>query len=122
MRFGVIGPTRPESFPKTFNVYEITTGQSKTGRVKKTGQAPKTQLSCILSIAKPEERERFHQIGVTVTHHILQRGEPQAKENDLFALVKGGKETRFFRVTAVHNKGEMDIHTMYYCEERKDQA
>ena len=36
------------------------------------------------------------------------------------ALNKNGKETRWFRVQAVHNKGEMDIDTVYYCEERGD--
>lgn len=122
MRFGVIGPTRPESFPQTFNVYETETETSSRGRVKKAGQTAKAQLSCILSVAKPEEREAYHQRNVTVTHRILQRGSPQASEGNIFALVKNGEETRRFRVQAVHNKGEMDIHTMYYCEERKDQA
>ena len=35
-------------------------------------------------------------------------------------LAKGGVETRKFRVQAVHNKGEMDIDTVYYCDERSD--
>ena len=122
MRFGLIGPPRPESFPKTFNVYETQTDTNSRGRVKMTGQTPKAQLSCILSVAKPEEREAYHQRNVTVTHRILQRGSPQAEEGNIFALFKNGKETRFFRVKAVHNKGEMDIHTMYYCEERNDRT
>ena len=55
-----------------------------------------------------------------VTHTIFHRGAPQAKENDVFKLIKNGVATRTFRVAAVHNKGEMDIDTTYYCEERSD--
>ena len=77
-------------------------------------------MRCILSVAKPEESERFNQMGVTVTHTIIQRGVPAAKEHDVFALVKNGVETRHFEVQAVHNKGEMDIDTIYYCQERGD--
>ena len=80
----------------------------------------KCSLRCILSVAKPEERERFNQMGVTVTHSLIQRGSPIANDSDVFALNKNGKETRWFRVQAVHNKGEMDIDTVYYCEERGD--
>lgn len=119
MKHGRIGMTRPEQFPKPFNVYEIDSGVSARGRVGKT-DTPKLKgvLHCILSVAKPEERENFHQIGVNVTHTLIQRGGPSAEEQDIFALVKRGKETRWFRVQAVHNKGEMDIDTIYYCEER----
>lgn len=120
MPFGKIGLTRPESFPKTFNVYVQGTETSSTGRILRSTPTLKTTLRCILSIAKPEEMQRFQQMGVTVTHTIFQRGAAEASENDLFKLVKGGKEVRAFRVQAVHNKGEMDIDTTYYCEERGD--
>lgn len=118
--FGRIGLTRPESFPKLFRVYTQGTYTSDRGRERRDEPTLKTTLRCILSIAKPDEIERFSQMGVKVTHTIFQRGAPDAKENDVFALYKGGKETRFFRVQAVHNKGEMDIDTTYYCEERGD--
>lgn len=113
--------TRPEQFPKSFNVYEIDSEVSARGRIGRTGD-PKLRgvLRCILSVAKLEEREHYHQIGVNVTHSLIQRGSPIAKEQDIFALVKRGKEIRWFRVQAVHNKGEMDIDTIYYCEERRD--
>lgn len=120
MPFGKIGLTRPESFPKTFNVYVQGTETSSRGRILRSTPTLKTTLRCILSIAKPEEMQRFQQMGVTVTHTIFQRGAAEASENDLFKLVKGGKEVRVFRVQAVHNKGEMDIDTTYYCEERGD--
>lgn len=62
----------------------------------------------------------YNQTGVTVSHKIIQRGAPIAKEQDVFVLAKDGKETRCFRVQAVHNKGELDVDTTYYCEERGD--
>lgn len=119
LKHGRIGMTRPEQFPQSFNLYEIDSEVSARGRVGKTS-APKLKgvLRCILSVAKPEERENFHQMGVNVTHDLIQRGGPIAKEQDILALVKRDKETRWFRVQAIHNKGEMDIDTIYYCEER----
>ena len=59
-------------------------------------------------------------MGVTVTHTIFHRGIPAAKENDVFVLLKNGEETRFFRVQAIQDHGEMDVFTTYYCEERGD--
>ncbi len=120
MKHGRIGMTRPEKFPKLFHVYSVDTSTSEIGRIRHGDREQYTSVRCILSIAKPEEMERFNQMGVTVTHDIIQRGGPAAKEHDIFALVKNGAETRFFEVKAVHNKGEMDIDTLYYCEERGD--
>lgn len=121
MQHGRIGMTRPEHFPKPFKVYTQDSQTSARGRVRLDNPTLEGEIvKCILSLARPEEEKRFAQIGVVVTHTIIQRGAPVAKEKDIFALVKGGKETRRFRVQAVHNKGEMDINTIYYCEERKD--
>ena len=120
LKFGHIGPTRPESFPKKFNLYSQDTAPSERGRVLRNEPVLKAELRCILSIAKPEELERFHQMGVTITHTIFHRGAPVAKENDILRLVKGGRETRTFRVQALHDKGEMSIDTTYDCEERGD--
>lgn len=121
MRFGRIGMTRPEKFPKSFNVYRVESTTSAMGR-QRQGQitSPILTLRCILSTAKPEEVQTYQQLGVTITHSILQRGAPAAKVGDIFKLVKNGKETRTFRVQAIGDKGEMDIDTMYYCEERSD--
>ena len=120
LKHGRIGMTRPEQFPKTFNVYGVASTTSDSGRVRHGERELRGTLKCILSIAKPDEIERFNQISVKVTHKIIQRGSPTAKEHDIFALVKKGIETRFFEVKAVHNKGEMGIDTTYYCEERGD--
>lgn len=118
--FGRIGMTRPESFPKKFNLYSQDTDSSEIGRVRRGEPTLKAKLRCILSIANPVEVQRFNQMEVTVTHTIFHRGAAIAKENDIFKLVKGGKETRMFRVQAIRNSGEMDIDTTYYCEERGD--
>ena len=121
MQLGRIGMKRPEDFPKLFHVYgQETTTSSATGRIRMETPMKKAELRCILSIAKPEEVERFKQNKVVVTHTIFHAGEPQAKENDVFKLIKNGAVTRSFRVKAVHDKGEMNINTTYYCEERGD--
>lgn len=121
MQLGRIGMTRPESFPKLFYVFsQGTTTSSATGRLLKEAPTKKAELRCILSVAKPDEVERFRQNDVRITHTIFHRGAPQAKENDVFKLIKNGVATRSFRVMSIHNKGEMDIDTTYYCEERGD--
>ncbi|MEF9973722.1 MAG: hypothetical protein RR893_07295 [Clostridia bacterium] len=122
LKHGRIGMTRPEQFPKLFRVYTVENGTNERGRVRAKSPDFSRAVRCILSTAKPDEQERFNQMGVKVTHTIIQRGAPVAKENDLFVLVKNGAETRRFRVQAFHNKGEMDIDTVYYCEERGDIA
>lgn len=120
MKHGRIGLTRPEDFPKPFNVYTKETSVSSIGRVTKGEMTLKCTTRCILSIASPDEIERFSQLGAVVTHTIIQRGAPIAKEQDVFARVRNGREVRWFRVQAVHNKGDMDIDTVYICEERGD--
>lgn len=120
MRFGAIGVTRPENFPKLFNVYPTASSETSRGRITLAKGEKKATVECILSIAKPDEMERYQQMGVHVTHHLLQRGSPQAQQNDILAMVEGAAETRFFRVQTVRDKGGMGIHTQYTCEERGD--
>lgn len=120
MKFGRIGITRPEQFPKLFNVYSQDTDTSDKGRERLQAPVYVCSVRSILSTAKPEEQRRFEQMGVLITHTILQRGTPVAAENNILALEKGGVETRRFRVQAVQNKGEMGIDTLYFCEERGD--
>lgn len=120
MRHGRIGVTRPEQFPKLFRLYEPVNRTTPRGRTLTGGLLFKGTVRCILSVAEPREQERFHQMGVTVTHTLIQRGAPVACEQWQFALVRAGREVRRFRVQSVHNKGEMNIDTVYYCEERGD--
>ena len=120
LKHGRIGLMRPEQFPKPFNIYGQDTESSIRGRERLKAPALKASVRCILSVATPEEKMMYSQTGVAVSHKIIQRGAPIAKEQDVFVLAKGGKETRCFRVQAVHNKGELDVDTTYYCEERGD--
>ena len=117
---GRIGLTRPEHFLKKFNRYSVGSRTSQSGREMKEEEKPTGQLRCIFSAATPEERQQFNQMGVEVSHKLIEMGAPSAKEGDVLRLVKGGKEVRRFRIAAVHNKGEMDLHTVYYCRERSD--
>ena len=120
IKHGRIGMTRPESFPKLFDIYSYETETTDRGRNRLDTPVLKDNALCILSVAKPNEVERFKQLGVTVTHDIIQRGAAKAKENDIFVLMQNGAAKRYFRVKAVHDKGEMQIDTVYYCEERGD--
>lgn len=120
LKHGRIGMTRPEQFPKLFHVYSVDTSTSDSGRIRHGSREQYASVRCILSVTNPEESERFSQMGVTVTHSIIQRGDIIAREHDVFALVKGNAEARWFEVQAVHNKGEMSIDTIYYCKERGD--
>ena len=120
MRFGAIGMKRPEDFLKTFRIYRAETETSSRGRERIRTPDLIGEERCILSEMKPEERLKFGQMGVTVTHTIFHQGAPAAKENDIFVLRDGEEEARFFRVQEVRNHGEMAIFTTYYCEERGD--
>jgi hypothetical protein len=76
------------------------------------------RMQCILSIAKPDEVERFSQPQAKVTHTIFQTGgEIRAKQGD---TLRTEQSQRTFRVVQFHNHGEMNIFTTYYCEERSD--
>ena len=120
MKFGRLGPFRPEMVPQWFHIYRYGTETTDRGRERQSERILIAKVLCILATAKPEEQERYRQLSKTVTHNIIQRGAPIATENDGFVLMKNGKEGRSFRVTAVHNKGGLDIDTVYYCEERSD--
>lgn len=121
MSFGRIGITRPEDFPKQFNVYRLVTSTNATGRLV-AAQKPELvgTIRGILSRASPIERNRYHQLGDDVSHKVIEWGSPTAEENDVLALVVDGCEKRFMRIAIVHNRGEMGICTTYYCIERGD--
>ncbi len=120
--FGAIGMKRPEDFPKLFKVYRQETETSARGRERLKAPEKIGERRCILSEAKPEEQQRFSQMGVTVTHTIFHTGPQEFKENDIFVLYNEDtqEETRYFRVQATKDHGAMTIFTTYYCEERGD--
>ncbi len=119
-RFGMIGMMRPEQVPHLFYVYRREESTDGKGQITFGTKAKVGETRCIMAEARPDEIQKYAQVGVKVTHRIIQRGVATAKEHDSLVLVKGGNQTRMFRVQAVHNKGELDIDTAYYCEERSD--
>ena len=120
--FGRIGITRPEKFPHVFRIYKQESFTNAKGGERYTEPELVGTNSMMLSIASPDEAERYKQMTVTVTHTVFHPGPPIAKKNWYFALLaKDGKtEIQFFRIKAVHDKGGMNIFTTYYCEERGD--
>ena len=120
MNIGRVGMKRPEDFPKLFYIYSQEASKSAIGRPTKGTTTKKAEAYCILSVADPDEVERFSQDAIKVTHKIFHKGPPLAKQDDVLKLVKNGVPTRTFRVAAQHDKGEMSIFTTYYCEERGD--
>lgn len=120
MLHGRIGPMRPEQFPKQFRAYSHDTTTTERGREKQGERKLIGEFRGILASAKPDEQDRYRQLNKVVTHAIIQRGAPIANEYDTLVLIKNGKESRSFRIQAAHNKGELDIDTVYMCEERSD--
>ncbi len=121
MNFGRVGMKRPEDLPQTFNIYRVETETSARGRERHTEpQLIAEKKRFILSKMKPERRLTYHQMDVTVTHTIFRPAAQIAKENDIFVLMKGDVEKRFFEVKEVRPHGELDIFVTYFCEERND--
>lgn len=107
---------RPGNLLKEFWVETDETKLSSRGRVGSryhTEQAVK--FSGVLAEAKPEERDRWQQIGHPVSHVITQRGKAIAKVGN--RLIHG---SRCFYIQGVDDVGELGIATIYYAEERTD--
>lgn len=92
LKHGRIGLMRPEQFPKPFNIYGQDTESSIRGRERLKAPALKASVRCILSVATPEEKMMYSQTGVAVSHKIIQRGAPIAKEQDTFVWRKAAKK------------------------------
>ena len=120
MNIGRIGVMRPEMFAQNCVVYKSISTTSERGRELTQRGEERARISCVLSVARVEEQERFKQLQKTVTHTLLQRGSPVAAEHDTIELTDRSGATRAFRVQGVHDKGGMGIDTVYYCEERCD--
>ena len=119
--FGRLGITTPETVPRVFHVYTSDTDTTERGRDKATAPTFVCTFRGIMARASPQEQLQFNQLGTVVTHSVIQRGQPLAGENDALILIRNGKPHRQFRVQAVHNKGSLDIDTVYFCQERSDQ-
>lgn len=107
---------RPGQLFKDFFVEAKGTALSPRGRAaSRYNQQDAGRLKAVLAQAKPEEKDRWHQLGHPISHTLTQRGAPMAKVAD--RLVRG---KRRFYVQGVDNVGELGFWTIYYVEERFD--
>lgn len=108
---------RPGNLLKDFFVTEAGGGIDSKGRVT-TGYRDsdeKKLIHGILAQATPQEKARWEQIQHPITHTIVQKGEPKAKEKDM--LTHDGRK---FYIQGVDEPGELGLATIYYAEERYD--
>lgn len=75
------------------------------------------ELLAVMGDAKPEDISRWSQQQHPVTHTLVARGSPKAGGGDL--LVRDN--TRAFFVRGINNVGDLELWTVYYVEERKDE-
>ena len=121
MRFGRPGNTRPEQIPRRFFVYaQSGTKTLSNGRLQPGSVEPVREFRGVLSGISQSRKLTFSRVGVTVTHAVIQPGLPIAKRNDQIEMLISGMKSRFFRVEAVMNKGELNMQTVYLCLERDD--
>ncbi len=107
---------RPGSMFKQFIIERDEETISTFGRPKAAyGEDSRSVLKGCLADASENDRERWKQLQHPITHTIVQRGLPLAKEED--RLILGD---RVFIVHAVDDCGSLGITTIYYAEERKD--
>lgn len=107
---------RPGNMFRDFAIEDEAEAVGPFGRPKPSyGQKEKRILRGCLSDASENDRERWKQLQHPVTHTIVQRGAPLAKEED--RLISG---ERLFIVHAIDDCGGLGITTIYYAEERKD--
>lgn len=107
---------RPRSIFTKFLVEEKINRLDARGRQEVDFKSTGEQIFAVVSSAEPKERERWHALGHTVTHEVIQRlGRIRAKVGDL--LVSGDKK---FLVQAIDDPAALGQWYIYYCEERFD--
>lgn len=106
---------RPCSLFGAFAIERKKDGPAAHGRFASGYEDRGESLNGSLAEAKPEEIERFRQIGHPVSHTIVQRGRRVAAEGD--RLRRNGC---FYYVQGVDDPGGLGLWTIYYAEERRD--
>lgn len=107
---------RPNQKYKLFLVESVKSKLSARGRKQAISQTEHSHvLIGVLADAEESIKYRYKQESHVVTHTIVQKGSPAAKieENLIF-------ENRIFRIWGIQNVGELDVYTLYHCEERYD--
>lgn len=72
-------------------------------------------ISGCLADADPDIKSDWKQRGHTVSHVIVQNGEPKAKAGDRLVL-----NNRKFEIHGIDDMGSLGIAVQYFCEERFD--
>lgn len=108
---------RPGNLYKDFMVAKSSSGVDEKGRASKSYETDNAVLiHAVLAQATPQEKARWEQIQHPITHTIVDRGRPKARENDLMTC-----GNRKFYVQGVDEAGALGLYTIYYAEERYDQ-
>jgi SPP1 family predicted phage head-tail adaptor len=68
-----------------------------------------------LADSTAEQIERWSQTQHPVTHTIVAKGQPMAKEDERLKM-----DGRLFYIQRIENPGGYNLWTLYHCEERKD--
>ena len=107
---------RPGNLYKDFIIESNEQTVSKTGRpvITFTGDGSRMLRGC-LAEATEEQKEKYSMSDHTVTHTIVQSGEPLAKRTDKLLL-----GNRAFYIVDLDDTGALGIATIYYAEERRD--
>ena len=82
------------------------------------GYAHVGNIKGVLASAKPDEAERWRQLGHTVSHKIIMPGKPdfEVLPGDVFE--RGAR--RFYNRMMPNDAGDLGHWTIFYCAERAD--
>lgn len=75
---------------------------------------PQTKVTGIIGQLSQQEKEKYRQMQVEITHTILSKGTPQAKNGDRFVF----EDNRYLYIHKVENAAEIGLWTVYQCEEK----
>jgi hypothetical protein len=105
---------------KRLDAYRAEMKETERGDVLVNKRLYIGSLCAVLAQAKPDERERWHQLGHPVTHKLISEGPNVLKltAGDLLMC----EDRRFYIQSEPYDPGELGHWTIYYCEETKDQA
>ncbi len=107
---------RPGNLNKTFILEKKTERIDENKRVKaEYDTLNPVIIRAVLAQAETSEKERWQQLQHPISHTIVQRGRPKAKEGD--RLIHDG---RIFYIKGFDDPDELGAVTIYYAEERRD--
>lgn len=90
--------------------------ETENGRVVNNTYVSVCTIKAVFAAARPEEKERYRQLGHPITHKIIQQGICPVKIKAGYILEREGR--RFYIQTEPYNIGSLNYWTIYYCEEK----